>query len=485
MSIHPYVILYWVIWFSAVLDGIAILVMIFYERRDPASITPWVLFMILTPAVGFAVYLGFGLHYFRRKRFRGKATNDRSFYSKLNEREKRDLVGLKAFAHARNQDRFFELSRMVLLDNGDFPTAGNAVQVFTDGNPFFEDLLGAIRGAKRFVHLEFYILRDDALGKSLLTALLAKAKEGVEVRLLYDDMGNKISRVRYHELTEVGGKVSSFYRPLIAGVGFRVNYRNHRKIAIIDGTVGYIGGFNVGEEYLGRGKLGHWRDSAVRISGEGAKSLQLRFGIDWLYATKEDLTGEPKYFPPTESAGGSAIQLVTSGPDALWNSTKEQYLKMVNIAGKSLYIQTPYFVPDASLLDALRISALSGVDVRIMVPRKPDAPLVHWANLSYLGELLEAGVRAYLYEDGFLHAKTVLVDDEIISIGTANFDIRSFQWNFEANALIYDPKFAMLNRAIFEEDMRHSTELTVKAYAARSNRTKFLESVSRLASSVL
>jgi cardiolipin synthase len=312
-----------------------------------------------------------------------------------------------------------------------------------------------------------------------------KAREGVKVRILYDDLGNEIPRRKYQPLIEAGGKVSGFYRALIPQVSFRINYRNHRKIVVIDGTVGFIGGFNVGDEYLGLGPLGAWRDTAVRIRGAAVRALQLRVVLDWNYATKEGLSLTPTYFSQFSHVGTAAIQIVSGGPDTTWNPPREQYVKMVGSAKRTCYLQTPYFIPDVSVMTALRIAALSGVDVRIMVPTKPDLPFVHWASLSNVGELLDAGVRVFSYDEGFLHAKTITVDDMVTSIGSANWDLRSFKWNFETNAVIYDRTFGETYRAIFEDDMKRSTEITRATYAARSGVTRFKEATCRLFSGAL
>jgi cardiolipin synthase len=279
--------------------------------------------------------------------------------------------------------------------------------------------------------MEYYILRNDELGREVVSALTRKARQGVEVRLLYDALGNKIPREGYRDLVEAGGKVSEFYKVLIPSISLKVNYHDHRKIAVIDGTTGFLGGFNIGDEYLGKGPLGFWRDTAVQINGPGAAALQFRFFLDWNYATKENLKLERKYFPLHPGEGSSIVQVVSGGPDQVWNPIKEEYLKLIGIAREYIYLQTPYFIPDQSVLDALRIAALSGVDVRIMFPCKPDHPLVYWASYSYVAELLDAGVRAYTYDNGFIHAKTATVDDAVASIGTANWDIRSFRLNFE------------------------------------------------------
>jgi cardiolipin synthase len=269
-------------------------------------------------------------------------------------------------------------------------------------------------------------------------------------------------------------------------INIRVNYRNHRKIAVIDGKEAFVGGFNIGDEYLGENKrFGYWRDTHLKIVGSAANSLQQRFLLDWRYASNEKIAFDKKYFPCIYSNGNIGIQIVSSGPDSEWEQIKNGYIKMINSAKKSVYIQTPYFIPDESILEALKIASLSGVDVRIMIPSKPDHLFVYWASLSYVGELLKSGVKSYKYNKGFIHSKAIVVDGKISSVGTANMDVRSFRLNFEVNAFIYDSSVSERLTKIFEEDIKCCTEITQELYGSRSLFIKFKESISRLLSPVL
>jgi cardiolipin synthase len=477
-------LLYFVIITILVADVSAVLALIFAGRRDPQSVLAWVLVVLSIPVGGFVLYLLFGFKYFKARQFRLKSSRDRTVLSRvLNGQELgvRDETG----QNLASLDSQPDLARMLWTESAAFLTSGNEVEIYTDGHEKFDALFRAIDEAKQHIHLEYYLIRNDSLGEKLVQALERKASEGVEVRLLYDDLGNGIPRSRYRKLTESGGRVSGFYRALFPTVGLRVNYRNHRKIAIIDGSIGFVGGFNIGNEYLGKGPLGPWRDTAVRIQGGAVRALQLRFALDWNFAYGEELALGPKYFPNSRRSGSASIQIVSGGPDTAWNPPREQYVKMVSSAKRTCYLQTPYFVPDGSVLTALRLAALSGVDVRIMVPTTPDQPFVHWASLSYIGELLDAGVRAFSYDAGFLHAKTATVDDQITSVGSANWDIRSFSWNFETNAVIYDHKLSARYRQLFEEDMACCTEITKSDYDARPRSTRFKESISRLFSAAI
>jgi len=268
-------------------------------------------------------------------------------------------------------------------------------------------------------------------------------------------------------------------------INFKLNFRNHRKLAIIDGKIGYIGGFNIGDEYLGKNhKFGYWRDTHLRIYGNAVRNLQTRFILDWNQASRNDILYEDRYYIGAP-AGEVGVQIVSSGPDSDWEQIKYGYIKMILSAKEFIYIQTPYFIPDDSLMDALRIAALSGVRIKIMIPNKPDHPFVYWATLSYSGELLHAGAEIYIYQNGFLHAKTIIVDGKISSVGTANIDVRSFRLNFEVNAFLYDKDIARKLVDEFQHDISLSTQMTDKLYAKRSLGIRFKESVSRLLSPIL
>ncbi|MGB7123257.1 MAG: cardiolipin synthase [Thermoplasmata archaeon] len=465
-------------------DILAVFTLIFFERRNPESVLAWILTVLALPVGGFVLYLIFGFKYFKTRTFGLKSTGDQLILARVRKGQEVAVVDAPERV-LKELVEYSELARLLWADSAAFLTSGNQVDVFTNGNDKFEALFEAIRGAKNHIHLEYYILRNDALGERLIAALEAKAREGVQVRLLYDDLGNKIPRERYRRLTDLGAKVSGFYRALVPSVGFRLNYRNHRKVAVIDGAIGFVGGFNIGDEYLGLGPLGAWRDTAVRIRGAAVRSLQLRFVLDWNWATDEGLTLGGAYFLSSAAPGTASVQIVSGGPDTTWNPPREEYVKLVDLAKRTCYLQTPYFIPDVSVMTALRIAALSGIDVRIMIPLKADQPFVHWASLSYVGELLEAGVRLFAYKQGFLHAKTVTIDDSVTSIGSANWDLRSFKWNFETNAVIYDRELGEKYRRIFEDDMTRSIEITKESYAARLRRVRFKESVCRLFSGAL
>ncbi|ABN58362.1 MULTISPECIES: cardiolipin synthase [Methanoculleus] len=464
--------------FILALNVVFAVTIVFFERRNPTATTAWLVVLFLLPPVGFALYLFFGQNYTRQRMFVVKEHEDRCFLQGVFERQHRALAGNHHRFATPAAEEFRDAIFLLLRNNRAYLTEGNRVDVYTRGEDKFDALFAAIRGARHSIHLEYFVINDDELGRAVVRALAEKAREGVEVRLLFDAMGSRAgggSRKAFFELEDVGGKIGVFFPSV-----YRINYRNHRKIAVIDGTVGFIGGFNIGDDYLGKGPLGCWRDTAVRITGEAVRMLQLRFFLDWNYVTGEYPGIETCYFPQESTPGATPVQIVSGGPDTRWNPIKEGYLKLINSARESICIQTPYFIPDESVADALRLAALSGVDVRIMIPCKPDHPFVYWATLSFIGDLLDAGVRAYTYDGGFLHAKTIVVDGKAGSVGSANWDVRSFRLNFEANAFFYDAAVgADLVRA-FEEDLAVCTEITPENYLARSLAVRVKESVSRL-----
>lgn len=302
---------------------------------------------------------------------------------------------------------------------------------------------------------------------------------------------------RWEQLGKAGVKVGVFFPALLGRLNLRINYRNHRKIVVIDGNIGYVGGFNIGREYISRDpKFGYWRDTHLRITGDAVVSLQIRFALDWNYATHENLFTNMAYFEPQDRADlvramqtGEkrllAIQIVASGPDTLDRQIRNNYLELFHKARKNIYIQTPYFVPDDAILSALKIAARSGVDVRLMIPCKPDHPFVYWATYSYAGDLLQAGARCYVYDNGFLHAKGVMVDGRVSCYGTANMDIRSFELNFEVNATIYDEEVTRELEEIFRNDLYHCREITPEVYEKRSLLIRVKEQGSRLLSPLL
>src|SRR5699024_2173612 len=451
---------------SFIVTGILILniflaiALIFLERRDATSTWAWLLVLFFIPIFGFLIYLMFGRRLREKHLFRWEGRNKIGIDQLID--YQMSAIENSTFEFRKEElEKYKDMIYLHLRNNDAVLTQDNAMTVFNDGSDKFEALIQDLEKATNHIHIQYYIFRLDNLGKRILNVLERKAKEGVEVRLLFDDMGSRgLYKRHFHNLIRLGGKVEAFFPSILPLINTRLNYRNHRKIVVIDGATAYIGGFNVGDEYLGQvKKFGYWRDTHLRIEGSAVHPIQTRFLLDWNQASAEkDIEYNEQYFPAIPRKGDISMQIVSSGPDSEWEQIKDGYLKMIFRAKKYIYIQTPYFIPDVSFLDALRIACLSGVDVRIMIPNKPDHVFVYWATYSNVGHLLKAGAKIYIYDNGFLHSKQIVIDDEVATVGTANIDVRSFKLNFEVNAFIYDPIAAHQLAELFEQDLLVSRE---------------------------
>ncbi|MFA9560106.1 cardiolipin synthase [Evansella sp. AB-rgal1] len=462
-------------------------VIIFIERKDASATWAWLMILFFIPFLGFIIYLFLGQNLTRRRLFHWEGIKKVGM-EELIQKQMEDISNTSFSFQNSTVEEYRDLIYMHLVNNDSPLTKGNEIKVINDGTEKFTSLINDIRQAKDHIHIQYYIFKNDKLGAKIIKELTLKAKEGINVRILYDELGSrKLRRKDFKELLSEGGEVGVFFPSKFALINLRLNYRNHRKLVNIDGKIGYVGGFNVGEEYIGlKEKFGYWRDTHLRIMGPAVDAIQTRFILDWNQASKRHyIHYEKRYFPQKTSIGSAAMQIVSSGPDSEWEQVKNGYINMIMSAKKSVYIQTPYFIPDQSLLDAVRITALSGKDVRIMIPNRPDHPFVYWATMSYVGEIIKAGAKVYIYEKGFIHAKSIVVDRKINSVGTANIDMRSFKLNFEVNAFIYDMTTSETLANMFEEDMHFSRELTQELYDQRSRKIRFKESISRLMSPIL
>ncbi len=471
------------IWLNLILS----LLIIFFQRREPATVWTWLLVLYFLPLVGFILYLMLGQNFRKERMFKMKEIEGEIKYAVR--RQEESIFRRKLRLRDPELDRFKSLILYNLDEAESVLTDNNDIRIYTDGEEKFKALLNEMEHARNYIHLEYYIIRNDELWKEIEEVLVRKARQGVEVRVLFDSMGcRSMHKSDWKRLEKAGIEVAEFFPALLGKLQLRVNYRNHRKIVVIDGRIGFVGGFNIGREYLGRNKkFGYWRDTHICIEGSAVTSLAVRFVLDWNYAAGENLFLEDHLFeiPQYVRVGRDPVQIVSSGPDSHSQEIRNNYLKMIHMARKNIYIQTPYFVPDDSILNALKIAAKSGVDVRIMIPCKPDHPFVYWASTSYLGEMIQAGARCYTYDNGFLHTKCVCVDGHVSCIGTANMDIRSFKLNFEVNAVIYSAKTTRKLEEAFENDITKSTLVTKKLYGKRNMYIRFKEQFSRLFSPLL
>ena len=459
---------------------------IFLERKNPSATLAWIMILFLLPIAGIIFYFLFSQHIARKRIFRLTRSEEAAIDGSLKQQMTDIKRGNYQFANPEAQ-RWKDMIHLNQLYGRAYYTQNNKITILTGGRHKFRTLLRDIENATTSINIMYFIIKNDAVGRRFLDALTKKAREGVEVRLLMDAMGSRqINDRMLQDFIEAGGKRAYFFPPKFKIINIRFNYRNHRKLAVIDGEVGYIGGFNIAKEYLSmKKKFGFWRDTHLRVMGSCVQDINARFLLDWMFAAKEDVKLSQAYYSDVIEVGSTGVQIVSSGPDSERVEVKRAYLKMITGAQKNIYLQTPYFVPDASILEALKMAAQSGVDVRIMIPCMPDHIFVYWATYSYVGELIRSGGRAFVYDKGFLHAKTIVADSEVASVGSANFDRRSFMLNFEANAFLYDGEEARKLEAIFENDMRDCHELTLELYNQRSLWIRFKESLARLLSDLL
>lgn len=453
------------------------------EKRDISAAWAWLFVMLLLPGIGFIIYLFFGWKLNQRQIFDLKAQkrlgiSDMAEYQKRNPKNKPTLD-----TNLEN-----DLVQMFLNTDNAILTTKNDLKIFTDGHEKFNSLFEDLKKAKHHINIEYFTIYDDQLGKKLRKILVQKAREGVQVRVLYDLFGSKGSKQKFFkELIQAGGEVTPFMKSKLGYYSFRINFRNHRKIVVIDGSVGYIGGFNIGDQYLGRNKrFGNWRDTHLRLEGSVVLQLQGRFFMDWnASAKRQKVQFSLDYFPQSNVQNNIPMQIVSSGPENDVQKIKQGYIKMIMGAKHSIWIETPYFIPDDALMEALLIAIRSGIEVRIVIPQMPDHPFVYRATEYYVQQLLKAGARIYSYQNGFMHAKTIVVDNMITSVGSANWDIRSFKLNFEANAFMYDPKVAEQIIATIKNDLKDARELDEEYFKQQSSWKKFRQLASRLISPIL
>lgn len=472
------------------INMILALFVVFSGRKKPESTVIWVVVVTILPVVGFIFYLLLGQDYKKSKMFTIKKNQDRFLKAIVGFQEDTIETG-EFFKKHEDLKPYEQLLSMNLKSDESFITQDNKIDFFFWGEDKFRSLFKDIENATQKIDIEYYIFKRDDLGFRFLDLLTKKAEEGLSVRLLVDGYGggDVLRRKDVRKFKKGGGKFSVFF-PSALGVEFlnyRLNYRNHRKIAIIDDKIGYVGGFNVGDEYIGLdSKMGNWRDTHIRIEGHGVYGLKIRFLKDWYYASdfdNETFDIDLDMVPTIHHC--SPLQIITSGPDTENTNIKNTILKLISLAKEEIIIQTPYFIIDGAIMDALKIAILSGIKVKIMIPCKPDHPFIYWATTSWCGELINAGAEVYVYDNGFLHAKVTLVDGIVSTIGSANMDIRSFSINFEANAVIYDRKVNKKLREQFEKDILDSRLITKEIYRDRSTKIKIKESFSRLLSPLL
>ncbi|WP_243450411.1 cardiolipin synthase [Desulfosporosinus sp. Sb-LF] len=456
---------------------------IFLENRDPTKTITWLLILGVLPLLGALLYLLFGRVVRKHQLYRHKQVWREQTEEIMKDRQLRPRV--EDVDQVGNLSMNKKLARLLFNDASAPLTLNNRSQVLTNGQETFQALLAALEGAKAHIHLEFFIFHDDAIGKDILNLLLRKAFDGVEVRILVDGLANQSLSKRFGELRRAGVEAEGFYPVRFPFLSSRLNLRNHRKIVVIDGQIGFLGGLNVGDEYLSRSKkIGFWRDTFLKLEGDAVHFLQTVFLNDWNGVTHQDINN-PSYYPHPQNCGNQLTQIAATGPDSDWGSMLQIYFVALTSAEKTISIETPYFIPDEGSVMALKTAALSGLDVRIILQGIPDHKITYWASRSYIEELLESGVRIYRYQKGILHAKVLILDEKVGVVGSTNFDIRSFSLNFEISAFIYDREFARRLEHDFQQDLADSVEFVLQEYKLRPLSNRIKESSARLFSPLL
>ncbi|SDG53981.1 cardiolipin synthetase 2 [Fontibacillus panacisegetis] len=455
---------------------------IFMENRNPSSTVAWILVLAVLPVVGLILYFLLGQNYFKRRKFDKKAEEDRKSYERIDHSGKMLPRDLSKFTPG--QQRLLQMSQRIARTPFSMATK---TRILTNGEETFSTLLKELKKAEHHIHMEYYIYRADDIGREIQKTLIEKARAGVDVRFMFDAVGSLgLPKFFINEMREAGVHVGIYGEVKFLALSSRVNYRNHRKIVVIDGKIGFIGGLNVGDEYLSRSTTyGFWRDTHMLITGEAVRSLQLIFLQDWQYVTGEKIMS-PEYLSPELAEGcKGAVQIVPSGPDNERSTLKNIFFAMITSAKKSVWLATPYFIPDEDILTALRVAAMSGIDVRILFPAKPDKRLPFFASHSYFPSLLEVGVKIFEYEKGFLHSKLLIVDGEVATIGTANMDMRSFHLNFEVNALLVQTDSIATLVKEFERDLLFAKMIDKETFMNKKIFVRFMESAARLLSPLL
>ncbi|MBD5314504.1 MAG: cardiolipin synthase [Bacteroides sp.] len=465
--------------------GYAILILcvigiVISENRNPLKALGWVTALLLFPVGGIILYFVFG------RSIRNVRMISRRNRRKLLKHEgTQPLPKLDRELSPENRQRI----RLAYSIGGANLYTGNDMRIFTDGRSFFDELFEDLKKAREYINLQFYIIASDPLGRQLRDILIERARAGVKVRVIYDYIGSFDARRRdfFQRMKENGVEVHSFFRLSFPSHVNRLNWRNHRKVVVIDGRIGYIGGMNVAERYMGSFDGGKWRDTAARITGPCVGALQYHFAVDWKFMGHDLLCDPVAGWSKDDGAevSDATLQVLASGPNDRWGNMTLLFYKAISTARRRVWLQTPYFLPSDGLMKALESAALAGVDVRVMMPRRSDSRILTYASHSYVEECLLAGVKVYLYEAGMLHAKVLIVDNDFSTLGSTNFDFRSLEHNFEENLVMYSNEANRILAQGFEEDSKDCSKLKIAEWNRRDRRRKVQESIYRLLSPIL
>lgn len=454
---------------------ISIVVIVISENRNPVRTLAWITVLLMLPGLGILLYFFFGRNI--RNRYKMSRRNRR----KLKKKEPDPNVNYKELGLTPDAVQEIRLGNSL---TGSHFYPGNKVDIYIWGAKKFKNFKEDLRNAQKYINIQYYIFSDDSIGREIADILVERAKAGVKVRLIYDHVGSLgTSNKFFKRMREAGVDASPFLKVMLPWLGSQINWRNHRKLCVIDGKIGYVGGMNVADRYIDGGKeFECWRDTHVRVEGPVVAAIQHSFAVDWYFMGRELITDSVD----THSIKGNVgAQLISSGPTSQWPNIEYMFHTAIGNAKRRVFIQTPYFLPTEPLLRDLITAALSHVDVRIMIPRRCDSRMLNYASASYITQCLQAGVKIYFYEPGMLHAKMIVVDDDFASIGSTNFDFRSFEHNFEANLFFYTPEIVAKAIEIFRHDLDSCTRVNAETWKKRPFIRKAIESVIRLLSPIL
>ena len=458
--------------------GVAFLILL--KNINPTKTVSYIIVLVFFPFLGLIVYYLFGQEYRKDKIFNRKHILNQRIIENVNQQLEPEKQEVKDLQDDILEDRI-KLVKLLQSSKESPLTMKNDVTIIKNGENKFKILLDDLKKAEDHIHMEYYILRDDKIGLKIIDILCDKASKGVDVKLSIDDVGSSVTRKSKNRLTESGVVWNSFMPVLFPGFTGKMNYRNHRKIAIVDGKIGYIGGINISDTYVNYDDSEeYWRDTHLRIVGEAVKALQIHFLMTWEFVSRQNIKIRSNYFPNDKCDSDLAMQIAASGPDTDWANIMEVIFTAIVTSEKYVYLTTPYFVPNDQIITALQVASKSGVDVRLLIPKESDSWTAKHASNSYLECLMEANVKIYRYCKGFIHAKTMVVDDMFSTIGTTNMDYRSFNINFEINAMMYDVEKSKELKSHFLEDLEDSEIIDLDRWRNRSNFQKLKESYCRL-----
>lgn len=475
-----------------ILDGlymitvVSIAILLMLENRNPVKSVSWIMVLILLPILGLILYVFFGQNLRKQKIISRKSIKQVEMINGYYDAVKRQSHG--NFLKLDDEDAYNKkIVSLLYKNNHSLLTNDNKATLLNDGIETFDAIIKELKKAQRFIHLEYYIFDQDNIGKQVTNILKDKAVSGVNVRVIVDDVGSwHLNNAFFNEMREAGIEIYPFLKVRFPFFTSRINYRNHRKIIVIDGKVGFTGGLNIADRYISGspGLGGKWRDTHLRVEGSAVNSLQSIFILDWYFVSQKRIQ-DKSYFPAHAPAGDVPMQILSSSPDGDWKTLEQAFFMAITEAKKSVYITTPYFLPTESIRMALATVALSGVDVRIIIPGRSDAYMTHASSLSYVRGMLEAGVKVYFYDKGFIHSKVLVIDQILSSVGTANMDFRSFEYNFEVTAFMYDKGVGKELVHTFRQDLHDSTEITLAEWRKRPLLHKLSQSFARLFSPLL